>query len=253
LRDLLNTLRRRYPLARVILSPTPVQGAEAPAGIVAALQQLNASVHPDVILLARGGGSIEDLWAFNDEGVARAIVASPAPVITGVGHEIDFTIADFAADLRAPTPTAAAELATPNQADLRVDREELLRRLRRSIAACLETFRAGLEAETARLQARSPLSRIRRDRQRLDDLSRRAGMALSHQLDLRRARLEGQSLRLSALNPQAIFRRGYALVTQSGGRVVRSVGQVASGEALDVRVSDGTFGVRVQDSGLEQR
>jgi exodeoxyribonuclease VII large subunit len=105
-------------MVRVVLAPTPVQGNEAPVGVVRALRQLNQEIQPDVILLARGGGSIEDLWAFNDEQVARAIAASHCPVITGIGHETDYTIADFVADVRAPTPTAAAELATPNQADL---------------------------------------------------------------------------------------------------------------------------------------
>ena len=131
LQDMLNTLQRRYPLVEVVLAPTPVQGDEAPARIIAALQNVAEIAHPDVIILARGGGSIEDLWAFNDERVARAIAASPIPVITGVGHETDFTIADFVADLRAPTPTAAAELATPNQADLRLDLSELNDRLNR--------------------------------------------------------------------------------------------------------------------------
>jgi exodeoxyribonuclease VII large subunit len=139
-----------------------------------AISRLNRIAQPDVILLARGGGSIEDLWAFNHEGVARAIVASLAPVITGVGHETDFTIADFAADLRAPTPTAAAELATPDQVDLRLGLEEARKRMDRSIVSTLQTQDRQLVALRHLLNLSTPLARIRRDRQRLDELSRRA-------------------------------------------------------------------------------
>ena len=134
LRDMLRTIKRRYPPVEIILAPTAVQGEEAPAGILTAIDSLNRVVKPDVILLARGGGSIEDLRAFNDESIARAIVDSQAPVITGVGHETDFTIADFAADLRAATPTAAAELATPDQADLR-----------QALSACRSFFKPGAQ------------------------------------------------------------------------------------------------------------
>ena len=184
---MLNTLRRRYPLAEVVLAPTPVQGDEAPPGIVDALQALNRLVQPDVILLARGGGSIEDLWAFNDERVARAIAASAAPVISGVGHETDFTIADFAADLRAPTPTAAAELATPNRADLIPLLADLRGRLGRALLAELDVRRSELAGAKNSLSLHSPRNTIRNDRQRLDDLTRRAGAAASHALALQHA------------------------------------------------------------------
>lgn len=248
LRDMLNTLRRRYPLARVILAPTAVQGEEAPAGIVEALARLNQIVQPDVILLARGGGSIEDLWAFNDERVARAIVTSTTPVITGVGHETDFTIADFAADLRAPTPTAAAELASPDQADLRLGLEESRKRMDRSIISSIQTQKWVLVAFRHRLNLSTPLARIRRDRQRMDELSRRAQVSLIHMLQIHTTRLAGFEQRLAALNPRAILHRGYALVKQLDGRLVSSVRQVTPGEALQVSVSDGDFTVRVQES-----
>lgn len=246
LRDMLNTLRRRYPLVEVVLAPTPVQGVEAPIGIVAALETLNELLEPDVILVARGGGSIEDLWAFNDEQVARAIVASHAPVITGVGHETDFTIADFAADLRAPTPTAAAELATPNKADLLFALNEARKQLGRTIEGQLGNMRWALTDLRGQLKMRSPLARIRSDRQRLDDLSRRSAAALGHAFSLRRTRLEGASQRLEALNPSAVLGRGYAIVSADGGQVVRSVDQVRPGDGLTVQVSDGRFGARVQ-------
>ncbi len=245
LRDMLNTLRRRYPLVEVILAPSPVQGREAPAGIVAGLRDLNRAAVPDVILLARGGGSIEDLWAFNDEGVARAIAASDAPVITGVGHETDFTIADFVADLRAPTPTAAAELATPNRDDLRIDLDEASRRLAQIVQSEIGEQRWRLNELAGRLGRLSPEAHIQRDRQRLDELTRRAITSLTHYFDMQRAHLGAAEQRLTDLNPQAVLSRGYAVVTGADGRSVRSVNQVEPGDALDVRVSDGEFGVEV--------
>ena len=248
LQDMLNTLRRRYPLADVILAPTAVQGADAPAGIVAGVVALNRhSPPPDVILVARGGGSIEDLWAFNDEYVARAIAGSRIPVITGVGHETDFTIADFAADLRAPTPTAAAELATPDQADLRHTLAEMRSALARSLQTALQNRRWTLSDLQHRLRRHSPQTRIQNHRQRLDEWLRRAGTGLAHRLSMERARLEGTALRLEALSPLAVLERGYAVVSRPDGEVVRSVSQVKTGDALDVRVSDGAFGVRVND------
>ena len=246
IRDMLNTLRRRYPLTEVILAPTPVQGEDAPPGIVAALEALNRLIQPDVILLARGGGSIEDLWAFNDERLARAIAASQAPVICGVGHETDFTIADFAADLRAPTPTAAAELATPDQAELRAALGEAARRLGQVTRSALEPSRWNLSEMRNRLQYYSPLFRLRSDRQRLDEMARRTEITLKHRQELHWSRLRSIEQRLSALSPMAVLGRGFALVRKPDGQTVRSVSQVTTGEGLNVRVSDGEFNVRVQ-------
>ncbi len=246
IRDMLNTLRRRFPVVDVVLAPTPVQGIEAPPGIVAALEKINRIASPDVILLARGGGSIEDLWAFNDERVARAITASSAPVITGVGHETDFTIADFASDLRAATPTAAAELATPNRADLLVSLAELQQRLQRGSENALNNYRWELQGLGANLRSLSPQSRLRNDLQRLDELLRRATNAQAHDIQLRQERLDGQLNRLETLNPVAVLGRGYALVSNRFGDLVRSVKQVSRGDELSIRVSDGDFEVRVE-------
>jgi exodeoxyribonuclease VII large subunit len=251
LRDMLNTLRRRYPIVKVVLAPTPVQGDEAPAGILTALAALNTLVHPDVILLGRGGGSIEDLWAFNDERVARAVAASVAPVISGVGHETDFTIADFAADLRAPTPTAAAELATPDQVELRLALVDQLRSVKRFVSNLLFANRRDLEYLRNLLTLRTPVSQIRRDRQRLDELSHRMAIALGNSLKVQRAHLGGLDLRLEALNPLAVLNRGYAIVSHPDGRFVSSINQVKIKDDLLVRVTDGEFGVRVEKPGVD--
>jgi exodeoxyribonuclease VII large subunit len=246
LRDMLNTLRRRYPLVEVVLAPTPVQGDEAPLGIVKALRTLNEVASPDVILVARGGGSIEDLWAFNDERVARAIAASESPVISGVGHETDFTIADFVADLRAPTPTAAAELAVPDRIDLQAAITELVQRLARAALGQTQTLRWSLSHLASRLQRYSPESRIRSDRQRLDELAHRADTTLSHRMMLQKTRLIALEQRLKSLNPLAVLNRGYAVVSKPDGNLVRRVEQASPGDDINIRVSDGEFEARVE-------
>jgi exodeoxyribonuclease VII large subunit len=252
LRDMLNTIRRRYPLTEVVLAPTPVQGEEAPAAIVAALQALNRLIHPDVILLARGGGSIEDLWAFNEERVARAIAASAAPVISGVGHETDFTIADFVSDLRAPTPTAAAELATPNRSELQSITLDLQNRIQRATLNRLSAWRQGFDHLRSALSLRSPARRLRSNRQRLDELQRHLSTLLDHRLALQQARLSTLDKSFAALNPLSILKRGYALVARPDGELVRSVRQVQPGDTLKIRLHDGSFPARVQEGEIKQ-
>jgi len=247
--DMLNTLRRRLPLAEVVLAPTPVQGDEAPTAIVAALRSLNRVAAPDVILLARGGGSIEDLWAFNDERVVRAVTESAVPIITGVGHETDFTLADFAADLRAPTPTAAAELATPiTVLDLQANLAEIGRVLVSRTAAILQRQRESATWLDSRLRLASPVRRLQTERQRLDELTRRGNAAQAHRLELAAEKLGGLESRLLALSPLAVLGRGYAVVTINK-KVVFSKSQVREGDSLKVRVRDGEFDARVTGSG----
>ena len=245
LRDILNTIRRRFPLVEVVISPTPVQGEEAPAGIVSALEKIERLAKPDVIILARGGGSIEDLWAFNDEQVARAIVATTAPVVTGIGHETDFTIADFAADLRAPTPTASAELVTPNKTDLLAYLATQQNNLNKEISYYLTNLKSTYHNLSHRLVLHSPQGEIRSQQQYLDELIRRVNASMAYTLRLQRMQLDGLQQRLLSLNPQAILERGYAIITKTDGRVVMRADQVTLNEYLDVRVGKGSFGVKV--------
>jgi len=247
LRDVLHVLRRRFPLAEVTLAPTPVQGDEAPAGLIAALQALNRQVHPDVILLVRGGGSIEDLAAFNDEGVARAIAASHAPVVCGVGHETDFTIADFAADRRAPTPSAAAEIVSPDITILSEDLHLRQARLAETLGERLRTLRWALDEQRFRLRLSSPRAQVAGARQRLDDLGVRVQAAISTGVRLRRVAVGGLVQTLRAIGPAAVLERGYAVVSlKDGGGVVRSRKHVQPGTALEVRVADGAFPARAE-------
>lgn len=247
LRDVLNVLRRRYPQVEVLLSPTLVQGETAPAQIVRALAALNARDDVDVILLVRGGGSLEDLWAFNDERVARAVAASQSPVISGVGHETDFSLADFAADARAPTPSAAAELATPERGELQARLEQQQTRLERALQARLQGLRRHLAQVERALQYLSPVTRLREARQRVDELATRSDRALRRRLDRERRGLVGLAARLESLNPHAVLRRGYAIVRErETGQVLTSARQTRPGLALSLQMQDGDVPVEVK-------
>jgi exodeoxyribonuclease VII large subunit len=237
-------LGRRYPLAEVILAGCQVQGDGAADTIVEALYALYEQP-VDVILVARGGGSIEDLWAFNEEIVARAVFASPVPVISGVGHETDTTIIDYVADMRAPTPSAAAELVAPDIAGLAGEIAALSDQLALALRRQVDHARTDLAEQQRRLAQRSPATRLARDRQTVDELLRRAEAQVAHQTALRRARLDGARAQLAALSPLATLERGYAIVRRaSDGQVVTAPAQATIGEELEVTVKDGSFGVR---------
>ena len=243
LQDILNVLKRRYPLAEVLVSPCQVQGAGAAETIVEALYALyDANV--DVILVARGGGSAEDLWAFNEEVVARAAFASPVPLVSGVGHETDTTIIDYVADVRAPTPSAGAEIISPAVADLAEAMLALREELDAAFGRRLDDATSALDGLWRRLEFQSPEARVRRDRQTLDELLRRASTALGHDAALRQARVDGLRSQLETLSPLATLGRGYAVVRRTAdGEVVTTPEQVGVGDELEITVRGGTLRV----------
>ena len=245
--DILNTLRARCPLVEVVLAPVPVQGESAPSLITAAIEALNYSVKPDVIIIGRGGGSLEDLWAFNDERVVRAVAASRAPVISGVGHETDFTLTDFAADLRAPTPTGAAVLAVPDIADLKTELRSFALQLSQLAEAGIDERRYELAENAHRLESLSPRWQVRQGMQRLDDLSLRLAAGIKTRLRTESARLASIGASLKALDPHNVLRRGYALVRDESGAVAASILQVKLGQTVNVLLHDGAFDASVKE------
>jgi exodeoxyribonuclease VII large subunit len=247
LRDMLRVLRTRFPLAHVILSPTLVQGAEAPAAIAHALDLLNAHGEAEVVILGRGGGSIEDLWAFNEEVVARAIARSRIPVISGVGHETDFTIADLVADYRASTPTAAAAAAVPDIAEWREKLLDFQQELTESIETYLIDQHEQLGRTRRDLLRLDPKYQLERLQQRLDDTSALLQARMQHILSLRTERLRGVALRLHALSPLLTIARGFAVVRRDSDQsVVNSTQQVHSGDGLTIQVTDGHIHAQVK-------
>jgi exodeoxyribonuclease VII large subunit len=222
-----------------------VQGDPAPGEIVRAIELVCRIGSPDVIIVARGGGSLEDLWAFNDERVVRAIASCPVPVITGIGHETDFTLSDFASDVRAPTPTGAAVLATPDRADLASELFSLTNQLESAVVTEISGFIQNLEVLRQRLERSSPDRRVQDERQAVDSQQARAVRHMRHMFELRRARLDGMRSRLEALNPSAILKRGFALIQDENGRVIRGAGEVRAGDALDIHLHDGKLAAHV--------
>jgi len=196
--------------------------------------------------VARGGGSLEDLWAFNDERVVRAIADSPLPIITGIGHETDFTLADFAADVRAATPTAAAELAVPDRAELREQLSAIGLQLAAAWRQRYNEERSALQDLSRRLALASPAWEVRNDRQRLDELQGRLIRTVLHELKILRGNTLNLSRRLAALSPEAVLQRGYAIVRTTEGKLVYSVQQVNRDDLLDIRVSDGIILSKVE-------
>ena len=290
-RDIVSVLRRRFPLVEVDVLPVPVQGDGAAPQLRAMLQRAADRGRYDVLVLARGGGSLEDLWAFNDEALARAIAASPVPVVSAVGHETDFTLADFAADLRAPTPSAAAELLVPDRAHLAARLDALQRRLANAstqarrqrvqrvdhaflrlqalrpqarLAALrqratqvrmrldsalrrrLDADRADLRHADAILRAAHPQRRIARLRERLHALEGRPRSLLAQRLQREALHLRGLARSLHAISPLATVARGYAILQDAHGRVVRGIDAVAPGDRLQARLHDGRIDLRVE-------
>jgi exodeoxyribonuclease VII large subunit len=292
-RDILHVLARRFPAVRVLIYPVAVQGAQAAAEIVAALETAGRRAECDVLILARGGGSLEDLWAFNDETLARAIVASPVPVISGVGHEIDFTIADFAADVRAPTPSAAAELVVPDVEEWLAAFASHATRLERCMRRRLAEQRQRLRWLRRRASLVSPVARFAQQTQRLDEIDQRLSRAMRRRLEERRERLRwlrGRAGRasplarvrdatarhaallvrlqasglaalrrarerllpltrtLNAVSPLATLERGYAIVSNEHGDILRRAEDAPPGSIVEARLRSGRIRAKVESS-----
>jgi exodeoxyribonuclease VII large subunit len=249
-RDVANVLRRRYPLAELILSAASVQGDGSAQSIVRALQRLYQHDGLDVVILARGGGSLEDLWSFNDERVVRAIVSAPVPIIVGVGHESDTTLADFAADLRAATPTAAAELATPDASQLSTIVDRLRDRAGAALLGQAASRRSFLDAEARALTRLFP--DIDAARQRSADLLDRGWRTVTDRIERRRLALGAAQDALRTLSPAATLERGYAVARTPDGRIVHDAATLHEGDPLQVIVARGSADTRVERTGSEE-
>lgn len=251
LHDIYNVAKRRFPGCDILLAPAAVQGSEAPAELAAAIAALDSIAGVSVIIVARGGGSMEDLQAFNDEAVAAAIHHCKTPVVSAVGHETDFTIADFVADVRAPTPSAAAELVWPMLSERLDELFTLVFRMERAVAGALAQKRAALSDAYSALLPNDPIRAVERDLQTLDNLAARMIAAVKSKERLRRSELAECAARLDAASPLSTLKRGYAYV-ESGGRVVVSAAELSPGTDISLTFADGRTAARVTAPGPEQ-
>ena len=245
--DMLRILRKRYPLSKVLLLPVRVQGVEAPPEIAAAIQYANHFRLADLLIVGRGGGSIEDLWAFNDERVAYAIYESNIPVISAVGHEPDVTISDFVADLRAATPSNAAELAVPDQDALRQQLDSVSASIASLMTRQIRAARQHLNVLAKSPSLASPVGYLNQKRQNLTLLKNRLISAETRKLEVEKRRFVELTAKLDAMSPLKVLTRGYAMAQDDAGQVIRSVSQVSAGDRITVRLSDGSVDATVTD------
>ena len=245
--DMLRILNKRYPLAKVRLLPVRVQGAEAPGEIAAAIAYANYYRLADLLIVGRGGGSMEDLWAFNDEMVARAIYASQIPVISAVGHEPDVTISDFVADLRAATPSNAAELAVPDQDALRQTLDGISTSMASALQRQLQNARRHLKVLSESPALQSPESYLQHRRKALELLENRLISGEVQQINRKKQRYIGLTAKLDAMSPLKVLTRGYAMAQQEDGSLIRSIGNVTSGDTVSISLADGSFTATVNE------
>lgn len=243
--DMKNILSRRYPIAEIYIYPALVQGEGAPEDLCRGIEYFDTRGDIDIIIIGRGGGALEDLWAFNDERLAKAVYFCATPVISAVGHETDFTICDFVADLRAPTPSAAAELAVPEKTELLTALDAYSARLQTAAFRSVERKRALLDALSEKKCFTSPRYLTDRQNEELASLDRRLSMSIEHKLTNEKQRLGAVSARLAALNPMNVLARGYAAVFDTNKNVVDSVQEVSENQKLSLMLADGELGVTV--------
>ncbi len=247
IRDMINVCGRRFPYAKLVLFPTLVQGPDAPPQLIAGMKYFNSTKSVDVIIIGRGGGSIEDLWAFNDEGLARAVAASEIPVISAVGHETDFTICDFVADRRAPTPSAAAELAVPDTAELKRKILNIVTREADVIRSMLKIRRDRLDSLSKTRAMTDPMSPINDRRIVTDQLYDRLLRAEENNLQMKKAEMAREAGKLSALNPLSVISRGYSAVYKDDGSLVKNVDDVDVGDKIEFKTIGGQVACTVDE------
>ena len=249
--DILNIISRRFPRMPVVVASVRVQGAGAAEEIAKAIRQMNQKNAADVLIVGRGGGSMEDLWAFNETVVAEAIVQSKIPVISAVGHETDFTIADFVADLRAPTPSAAAELAVPEMDTVYEAVRLESRRMKRALQSRVERMRANVKLFASAKAFRLLENRLMSERQSLDNTRELASRGAKERIMRARAELNQLSVKLRALDPSAVLERGYAILTDENGRAISGVTSMQAGAHVAIRMHDGTADAKIDQVRLE--
>ena len=249
--DILNIISRRFPRMPVVVASVRVQGAGAAEEIAKAIRQMNRKNAADVLIVGRGGGSMEDLWAFNETVVAEAIVQSKIPVISAVGHETDFTIADFVADLRAPTPSAAAELAVPEMDAVYEAVRLQSRRMKRALQSRVERMRANVKLFASAKAFRLLENRLLSERQSLDNTRELASRGAKDRISRARAELNQLSVKLRALDPSAVLERGYAILTDENGRAISGVTSMQAGDHVAIRMHDGTADAKIDQVRLE--